>query len=97
MTQTKSITILILLFVSVVLLFCLIIYLNLTHTLTPQQQYTKNNFVSLTKLPDLAVGTKHLYIRTRSLDTISDIYSIYGLLGNYDKLSFLLQKSNNEK
>lgn len=52
----------------------IIIYLFVTQTLTKEQIEKKQLFVSIVKMPDLAISTTASYIRNRSL---SDTFAIY--------------------
>jgi len=76
-----------------------VFYINETKRLTPNTIATKNIFVKVTSLPDLALCTETTYVRHRS---ISDLFSIYrddGTLREYFPSTFTYAHSKviNEK
>jgi len=54
--------------------FAELVYLKSTKSMTEDMRDKKNVFVSLVKLPDLAISTEATYVRHRS---ISDMFCIY--------------------
>ena len=54
---------------------------------------SKKAFVSLTGLPDLAIGNESFQVRHRSLQNIGDIYSTGGVLREYEKGTFSINKA----
>lgn len=70
-----------------------LIYLK-TVKITSQDQITiKQEFVSFTKLPDLAISTEATFIRHRSLSSVFDIYKNDGTLRGYFPSSFVISDS----
>lgn len=78
----------------VLLLVFELVYLNTTKTISKDQLTLKKEFVSLTKLPDLAISTEATYIRHRSLTCVFDIYKDDGTLREYFPSSFVIMNSN---
>jgi hypothetical protein len=68
-------------------------YLDATKSLSQKQIKLKQDFVSLTQLPDLAISTEATYIRHRSLATTFDIYKDDGVLREYFVSSFVIMNS----
>ncbi len=52
----------------------------------------KKDFVTLSSLPDLAINNEDRYLRHRSLYGIGEIYSIDGVLREYNKGSFVVNR-----
>lgn len=80
-------------FLTIALIFELL-YLKANKNLSQDQIRLKKEFVSLTKLPDLAISTEATFIRHRSLASIFDIYKDDGTLREYFPSSFVIMDSS---
>ncbi|HHH50752.1 MAG TPA: hypothetical protein ENK76_00025 [Campylobacterales bacterium] len=79
----------------VILLFIIeILYLYQTKSITPQQKIKKEQFVSLSGLPDLAIVTESFAIRHRTLSDLFSIYSDDPTLREYFPSSFAYSHSH---
>ena len=54
----------------------------------------KKNFVSMSSLADLAIYNEDTYLRHRSLLGVGEIYSVDGVLREYDKGSFVIGRGD---
>jgi len=76
-------------FIFIVSVFVIqILYINKTKRITPEDIITKNIFVKVTSLPDLALSTETNYIRHRTLCTIFSLYKDDGTLREYAPSSY---------
>lgn len=57
----------------------------------------KKDFVSLCSLPDFAINNEDRYLRHRSLYGVGEIYSIDGVLREYNKGSFVIDRGDRDE
>ncbi len=70
-----------------------LVYVNKTNMVGDDSLLKKNQFVSLSGLPDLAIGSDTPYIRHRSLANVASIYKDDGSLREYSILSYTISDS----
>jgi len=70
-----------------------IIYLSFFNCINQNLLEKKLKFVTITKLPDLAISTEASYIRHRSLCNIFSIYKDDGSLREYSPSTFVFSHS----
>jgi len=90
----KSYKILFVFSILIIFLFSEIFYLQTHHTMTDSVLKKKKSFVHLTGLPDLAIFNESISARHRSLNGIYTLYGVDGLLREYDKSSFSINKGS---
>ncbi|MEA2098662.1 MAG: hypothetical protein U9P72_00870 [Campylobacterota bacterium] len=72
-----------------------LIYLSSTKMIDEKLLQKKQQFVALTKLPDLAISTEVSYIRHRSLVGVGAIYKDDGSLREYEPSSYVISHKEN--
>ena len=84
-------------FISLFLVFFIeIIYISSTKSITTKSLEKKQLFVSLTKLPDIAIYSENIATRHRSLSTVFSIYNYDGNLREYSPSSYIISYSHIE-
>ena len=91
---TNTYKLLFFLIVTISLVIFEILYLNYKNPITKEILSKKNSFISLVKLPDLAISTEATYIRHRSLGTVFSIYKDDGTLREYFPSSYAISYSH---
>jgi hypothetical protein len=81
-------------FTLVSFLLLLTYYLKANKSLSHETIEMKKKFLRLSKLPDLAIQNESLFARHRSLQNMGDIYSVDGVLREYDKSTFSINKAS---
>jgi len=90
MKNKKSFFIISIFFILFTSLGTVLVYLDITYSVEKSDIIKKQLFVSLTKMPDLALYSEDSFMRNRSLNGFGDIHSLSPSLLESSKASYAI-------